>query len=205
MNRELTFVVLSLSFITVISTIIGCTDQEKEKTAIIKDNAELKKMVEKDQEMRQNDTLDMEPVDKVHRLKVMNLIASGQIRTNNDKLNAALILQHTALKFCNGSLVSISPENYYLAYELAKAVFDSGYKKSADMVAATYDRYLLYTEGYQKFGTQRVFDEKTNEEIWAPIDSATTDAEREKYGIKPLKELLKEHKMKAFPSVKSEK
>lgn len=165
-------------------------------------NKELEQLVGKDQEMRNNETLDMEPIDKTHRQRVMEMLANGQIITGQDKFNAALILQHTALTFCNEKLISISPENYYIAYKLSKSAFESGYKSAGNMTAATYDRYLLYTEGYQKYGTQRIYDEKANQEYWAPIDSTTTDAERAIYMVKPLKELLKEYKMQPLKKVK---
>ena len=70
------------------------------------------------------------------------------------------------------------------------------------MTAATYDRYLLYTAGYQKYGTQRVLDELTGEEVWAPINKETTDEERAKYNVPVLKELLKNYKMKPFKNPK---
>ena len=162
------------------------------------DNAELKSMVVKDQEIRENDTLDWEPIDKTHREQVMWLLANGKVITSEDKLNAALLLQHTALTFCNGELKSISPENYLMAHQLSKSAFESGAKNAAYMTAVTYDRYLLYTTGMQKFGTQRVLDDISKEEVWAPIDPQTTDAERTKYNVPPLNELLKKYKMKAF-------
>ena len=172
------------------------------KISDVSNNKELEQLVVKDQEMRNNDTLDMEPIDKMHRHQVMELLADGQVITGQDKFNAALILQHTALTFCNEKLVSISPENYYLAYKLSKSAFESGYKNAGNMTAATYDRYLLYTEGYQKYGTQRIYDEKTEEEYWAPIDSNTTDEERAIYMVKPLKKLLKEYKIQPFKKEK---
>lgn len=170
--------------------IIGC----KPKTL---NNEELGKMVIKDQEMRTSDNGEpLEPADQAHRLRVMELLANGQIKTAIDKFNAALILQHTALTFCNEKLVSISPENYYLAYELCKSAFESGYKEAGYLTAATYDRYMLYTQGYQKYGTQKIYDDKTDQMLWAPIDSSTTDEERQKYNVQPLTELLKENPMK---------
>lgn len=196
MIKKFTKITVPFAFILGIILLCSCNDFPLKEIQNVVDNAELGKMVKKDQEMRQNNTLDMEPIDKTHRLKVMGMLANGQLRTNKDKLNAALILQHTALTFCNEKLVSISPENYYLAYQLSKSVFDSGYKKNADMVAVTYDKYLPYTKSYQKYGIQRVFDQKNNEEYWSPIDSTTTDAERAMYMIKPIKELLKEYRMK---------
>lgn len=176
--------------------LLGLLSCKKNQEIIISDNIELKNMVIKDQEMRQLDTLDMEPLDKKHRMKVMEMLAQGKVKTQKDKFNAALILQHTALTYCDQKLVSISPENYYLAYQLVKNSFEEGDTSVAMMVATTYDRYLLYTEGFQKYGTQRVYDESTDSFLWAPIDKTTTDQERAKYKIKPLLDLLKECKMK---------
>jgi hypothetical protein len=100
--------------------IAGCKVQNKITSTGLSDNPQLKELVRIDQQMRQSDTVvEMEPIDKQHRAVVMFLLATGQIKTNTDKFNASLILQHTALTFCNGKLVSISPENYLLAYQLA--------------------------------------------------------------------------------------
>jgi hypothetical protein len=191
----------SILFCAIIVT-TGCKVRNQAVTKNANDNSELKRLVIIDQQMRQNDTLAMEPIDKKHRAVVMSLLANGLIKTNQDKFNAALILQHTALTFCNGKLVSISPENYLLAHELTKSAFEAGDKSAAYMAAVTYDRYLLYTEGYQKYGTQRVNDETTGEEIWAPIDPNISDKERTKYNVPPLAELLKKYKMKPFPNKK---
>ena len=69
------------------------------------------------------------------------------------------------------------------------------------IVALNYDRYLLYTFGYQKFGTQLVFDDKTQEMLLAPIDTTlSSDEERKKYYVEPLKVLLKKYKIKPMPS-----
>jgi hypothetical protein len=181
----------------------GCKVLNKTTSTGLSDNMQLKELVRMDQQMRQSDTVvEMEPIDKQHRAIVMTLLANGQIKTSTDKFNASLILQHTALTFCNGKLASISPENYFLAYQLAKSAFESGDKSSRYMTAATYDRYSLYTEGYQKYGTQRVPDEVTGEEVWAPIDPKTTDEERAKYSVPPLRDLLKKYKLKPFPNSK---
>lgn len=178
--------------------ICSCKSTYQTQQVIIDDNPELKEMVRKDQEIRQNDTLDWEPIDQTHRERVMWLLANGKVRTNEDKLNASLLLQHTALTFCSDELKSISPENYLMAHQLARSAFEGGEKGAAYMTAVTYDRYLLYTAGYQKYGTQRVPDEVTGEEVWAPIDTKTTDEERAKYNVPSLKELLKKYRMKPF-------
>jgi hypothetical protein len=185
-------------FITffILSVLSGCVSQGKNSQ---RNNAELEKLVARDQEMRATDTDEpMEPTDKIHRKRIMEMLTAGDIKTVEDKFNAALILQHTALTYCNGELQSISPENYFLAYSLARSAFELGYSDAAYMTAATYDRYMLYTEGFQKYGTQKIYDEKTDKMLWAPIDTTTTDQERAIYKVKPLKELLKEAKMKPF-------
>lgn len=146
--------------------------------------------------LRQSDSNDpLEISDRVRRKKVLQLLAEDKIVTDNDKFHAAYILNHTGLVFCDGSVKSVSAENYYLAYQLAKSSFENGNEEARYFTAAFYDRYLLYTKGFQKYGTQRVFED--NQELWAPIDPLTTDEEREHYGIESLKELLKKHKMKS--------
>jgi len=153
------------------------------------DNEDLKLMVLKDQEIRKDNTTNYELIDKNHRKKVFELLSYGKIITANDKLNAALILQHTALNYCDNNLKSESVENYYLAYCLSKSAFDDGVTAAGPFVATTYDRYLLYTIGYQKYGTQRLYDEEKDREYLAPIDPNTTDEERIQLQIPTLKEL----------------
>jgi hypothetical protein len=178
--------------------LLGC-NTTSQQTDLLKNNAELEQMVIDDQEMRKSESDEpMEPKDKIHRQRVMELLSENLIKTPTDKFNAALILQHTALTYCNDDLKSISSENYYLAYTLAKSSMETGNKEAAYLVAATYDRFLLYTEGYQKYGTQQVYYEEEDDMLWAPIDTLTTDEERKIYGVKGLSDLLKEAKMKTF-------
>lgn len=67
-------------------------------------------------------------------------------------------------------------------------------------MALNYDRYLLFSAGYQKFGTQFVFDRETDEMLLAPIDtSLSNDVERAAHDVEPLRELLSKYKMKPFP------
>lgn len=174
----------------------GC-DSNIEKTDIItKDNQSLIEMVKRDQEIREpNFDEPTEPIDQTHREKVFELLAKNEIKTNADKLNAALILQHTALTFCNGELKSINPENYLLAHKLSLEVFNNG-GEVGNMVAITLDRYLTFTQGYQKYGTQQLYDEGSDSMYWVPIDSTTTDKERATHQVEPLKQLLKQAPMK---------
>jgi hypothetical protein len=163
------------------------------------DNAEIKRMAELDQQMRIEDKTGLEEQDEKHRKRIFELLANGLVITPKDKFRAALILQHTGLAYCNNELKSISAENYFLAYQLCKSAADAGDTTALYFSAVTLDRYLAMTAGYQKYGTQKFYDEKTDAMLWAPIDSTTTDAERAKYNIKPLSELLKEAPVKAWP------
>ncbi|MCA6363715.1 MAG: hypothetical protein IM638_11815 [Bacteroidetes bacterium] len=163
------------------------------------DNPEIKRMAELDQQMRIEDKPGLEEQDSKHRKRIFELLANGQVITPKDKFRAALILQHTGLEYCNNTLKSLSAENYLLAYQLSKSAGDAGDTAALYFSALALDRYLSLTEGYQKYGTQQFYDEKTDAMLWSPIDSTTTDAERAKYGIKPLAELLKEAPMKPWP------
>jgi len=70
------------------------TSRYLKKTNTIKLNSELEQMMIDDQEMRMSDSDEpMEPKDKIHRQRVMELLSKNLIRTPIDKFNAALILQ----------------------------------------------------------------------------------------------------------------
>jgi hypothetical protein len=181
----------------------------------INDNELIRELYLKDIEIREldakTDTVNLEAYDKKHREKIFELLAENKIITANDKYRAALILQHTVAKFCDGELTSISPENFLLAYKLSTTAL-SMLEKEKDtttlskghiqrMIALNYDRYLLYSFGFQKFGTQFVFDDKTEEMLLAPIDTTlSSDAERAKYYVEPINLLLKKYKMKPMPN-----
>lgn len=179
-----------LLLIIVLLTFHSCENE----TPVISDCQELIGMRKADEEMRISDSDEpWEPSDKKRRLRVLELLVSGKIKTHQDKMNAALILDHTGLYFCNDEMKSVSPENYYLAYLLAKSSLENGNNEAAYFTAVTYDRYQLFTTGIQKFGTQKVF--KDGKEFLAPIDSSTTDEERSRYCIPLLKELLKQNEI----------
>lgn len=152
------------------------------------DNTELAAIAAEDQAVRmgKDDTAS----DDARRRRVMELLATGAVATPQDKFNAGLVLQHTGLTFCDGTLTSLSAENYLLAHELLKAAMAGGVKEAPQLVAATIDRYLSFTEGTQKYGTNRVIDQETGEEQLVPIDRSVTDAERARYGVPPLDSLL---------------
>ena len=181
----------------------------------VDENPLIEKLYLKDIEIRaldeKTDTVNLESYDKKHREQIFQLLADDKVITAKDKMRAAWILQHTNAKLCNGEVTSISSENFLLAYKLSSTAL-SMLEKEKDtltlkkghlqrIIALNYDRYLLYTYGYQKFGTQFVFDDTSKEMILAPIDTTlSNDAEREKYFVEPLDVLLRKYKMKPMPS-----
>ncbi|MDX1904997.1 MAG: hypothetical protein SFU27_12640 [Thermonemataceae bacterium] len=205
MNRL--FIKSFLFFLFVV--IVSCSTIRKDKLKV--DNSLIKEIYLKDIEIREldakTDTVNLEEYDKKHREQIFQLLAENKVITSRDKIRAAWILQHTAAKFCDGELTSLSSENFLLAYKLSSSAL-SQLEREKDtltikkeniprIIALNYDRYLLFTYGYQKFGTQFVFDDKTKEMLLAPIDTTlSSDAERKKYNVEPLNLLLSKYKMK---------
>ena len=97
------------------------------------------------------------------------------------------------MTFCGKKLVSKSADNYLIAHYLFINAYEGGYKDALYLIAASIDRYLSMTEGYQKYGTNRENDQVTGKEELIPIDRKTTDSERAKYGVPPLATLLKQY------------
>lgn len=154
-------------------------------------NADLKALAQEDQAFRRGAKIERSDEDRIDL--VLHLLAKGADQTAEDKFNAALVLQHTPLDFCEKRLVSKSADNYLLAHYLAEQSFAAGYQPARILVAQTIDRYLSFTVGRQKYGTNRVINQETGKEELVPIDRSTTDAERAKYGVPSLKELLKRY------------
>ena len=185
MRRKIHFVIL-----IVVSTFYftNCGSTKKNH------NIELQKLVVADQKDRMSGSDEpWEPKDELRRKRIFVLLANNKILTAKDKLNAALILQHTGMVFCNKKLKSKSMENHYLAYQLSKAAYRQGSEKARRYIALTYDRYSWMAFGYQKYGTQSTFID--DQEVWVKIDTKTSDEERVKYNIAPLAELLKQKSM----------
>ena len=130
--------------------------------------------------------------DDERRSRVLEMLAEGTVVTPVDKYNAGLVLQHTGLIYCGEELKSLSVENYLLAHFLFKQALAGGVTESAYLVAASIDRYLSFARGYQKYGTNRVFDPATDQEYLVPIDRGVSDEERAAYGVPALRELLQQ-------------
>ncbi|WP_263380747.1 hypothetical protein [Granulicella paludicola] len=150
----------------------------------------LKQLVQEDQDSRMGKSVTRSDQDRIKL--VLELIAKGSLKGPQDQFDAALVLQHTPLTLCDGKLVSMSADNYLMAHYLFISAYEGGYKDARYLIAASIDRYLSFTEGYQKYGTNRVNNQVTGKEELVPIDRKTTDEERAKYGVPPLSELLKQ-------------
>ena len=128
-------------------------------------NQLLRELAKEDQDYRRGKKVarsDQERLDIV-----LSLVGRGEVKVPEDKANAALVLQHASFTFCDGRLVSRSPDNYLRAHYLAMNAFDDGYKEARHLVAQTIDCYLSMTEGYQKYGTQRLNDPETGKRSWS--------------------------------------
>ena len=177
--------VIQSLFVLLSVTSVSCSPTKQNQSIAKEDNPLIEEMYKKDIEIREldakTDTVNLESYDKVHREKIFQLLSENKVITPKDKIRAAWILQHTAAKICDGELTSLSPENFLLAYKLSSSALSMLETKNDTatirkqniprIIALNYDRYLLYTFGYQKFGTQFVFDDKTGEMLLAPIDT----------------------------------
>lgn len=151
----------------------------------------LRQLAKEDQDSRMGKHVERTDDERVKI--VLEYVAEGTLKGPEDQFDAALILQHTPLKTCGKQLVSESADNYLIAHYLFISAYAGGDKDALFLIAASMDRYLWLTEGYQKYGTNRVFNDATGKEEWVPIDRKTTDSERAKYGVPPLAELLKQY------------
>jgi|SRR5215831_6861872 len=167
-------------------------------SALSAQNADLKALADEDQAVQFGKEVARSPQDR-DKL-VLELLAKGAAQTPQDKFNAAIVLQHTPLDFCEGRLISKSPDNYLLGHYLAKQAYAGGYKPAGVLVAQSIDRYLTFTEGRQLYGTNRLNNQKTGKEELVPIDRSFPDSERVKLGLPTLEQLLK-----AYPEQKPEK
>jgi len=210
--KHLTIKLFSILFLV---SLAGCAYKTKNKITLLDDNPLIKELYDKDLEIREldarTDTINLEEYDKKHREQIFQILAENKVVTPKDKIRSAWILQHTAAKLCDGELTSISPENFLLAYKLSSSAL-SQLETEKDtltirkenvprIIALNYDRYLLFSFGYQKFGTQFVFDEKTDRMLLAPIDTTlANDREREKHNVEPLSVLRNKYKIKPMPN-----
>lgn len=202
---------IKLFYFLLLIVSIKCSGQSSTSNIDTMDNELILEIYQKDLEIRQldalTDTVHLETYDSKHRELIFELLAKNMVKTARDKIRAAWILQHTAAKICSGELTSISPENYLLAYKLSSSALAQLERENDTatirkesirrIIALNYDRYLLFSHGYQMFGTQFVFDEESGEMVLAPIDTnLISDQERMLHNVEALPVLLSKYKMK---------
>lgn len=81
--------------------------------------------------------------DAERRKRTQELLNDGQLRSADDYYCAAMVLQH-----------GDKPDDFLLSHILATASLKLGREKSAWLVAASLDRYLMKIEQPQIFGSQ---------------------------------------------------
>ena len=143
---------------------VSCTSTDPVHEAVV-DNKELFKIIEADQQDREElikiletnqkdlvaaGQIDYEQVigslslrDEARRLKVKELLATGQVRTGQDFVRAALVFQHG-----NAS------DDILLAHILSVTAMSKDNVDARRMSAITLDRYLHRIGQPQVFGTQ---------------------------------------------------
>lgn len=169
-------------FLIILLPLAGCIERRTQATFDKETSVsrELAAMVEEDQRIRYNDSLEwsvVAAIDLKHRQRIFELLVKGEITEPKNLYHAALILQHAEPSSCQ--------ECYYLAYLLAYEAVARGYEEARNLTATCLDRYLVFSGLPQKYGTQFNRD-STGHWYLFEIDSLTTDSERQVWDVKPL-------------------
>ncbi len=148
-------------------------------------NKKLEEIFKGDQQDRLNPLFNKKPKffikrDAIRRKKIQEIFQKGGLKTGRDYYIAAMIFHH-------GPTIKDAKR----AITFSQKSFEFNYNKARWLCAATVDRLLTKKGKRQKFGTQ--FFKKTQKSSWVlrPINLKTTDAERAKFNVSPLKEIKK--------------
>ena len=146
----------------------------------------LKQLFEEDQKERTGDDVKWDLVfanDNIRQEKVRALLRSGKVENATDLYHAAMIFHHAP-----------SIHDSKTAQRLAKRALELGNEEARWLFAAATDRLLMKVGKRQKFGTQfletvKITDlGKVKRQLALyPCDKGTTDAERAKYNVPPLR------------------
>ncbi len=85
---------------------------------------------------------------------------------------------------------SSSRNDVWRAHELCMTAAELGYDNARWLAAPAYDRWLMYQDRPQKYGTQFPFNGE-RWELW-PVDPATTDDERAEWHVPSLEASLRQ-------------
>lgn len=112
------------------------------------------------------------------RKEVLKMLANGGVRTADDFYRAAFFFHHGK-----------NFQSYALAIALAVVSHHLGEQWGKNLYALAVDRFLLSINQPQYFGTQ--FRLEKGKWRVSPYNKKTTDKERRKYFVEPIKKALK--------------
>lgn len=148
----------------------------------MKDNPELQKMADDDQNARKADRINWKILnreDSLRRVRIFVLLQEDKVKTAKDNFNSGIVFQHGGDTISSGMAVK--------SFEKALKM-DPGLNRW--WYAAAVDRDLMYRKKPQIYGTQFIKDKTTNSK-WAryKIDtSKITDEQRKYYSVETLQE-----------------
>lgn len=152
---------------------------------------ELRDMARADQLARMPPNESDSLADAKRQGRVLELLAEGAIQDPESQEHAASILHNAGVTIADGKLVALSRDDYLLAYLLAKSAAEHGRPTARALAASALDKYLVFSDKPQKYGTQTLLDLKTNMMYVPPVDPSTTDSERAEWNIEPLSKFMK--------------
>jgi len=178
-----------ISFVLLLFIIFSGCVEKRTRPPVTRETAvsrELLAIVERDQQLRYNDTLDYAIIaesDRSNRERIYELLARGEITESKNLFHAAIILQYADPSSC--------PECFLLAYHLSLEAVNRGFDDARSLAATSLDRYLVFTGHPQKYGTQ-IGTDSVGVSYLYEYDNLTTDSMRRLWDIPPL-DSLKAH------------
>ncbi|MEO1054225.1 MAG: hypothetical protein AAFX87_26535 [Bacteroidota bacterium] len=144
---------------------------------------ELKRLFDEDQQECLNQPPNGTPAYAAFRKKLKERIRRVQLLLETDKQFSGQDYFHACIMFLHGDC----PEDFWQAYNFGLKSVDLDYPEAKRFTAAAYDRWLMYQGKPQKYGLQYVPD-GVRLRLW-DVDPETTDEERAKWDVPPLKQL----------------
>lgn len=153
-------------------------------TCLAANNDRLRELYTADQAERQgqlstDDWQELSKRDAARRTEVREALMLGQLRTAKDFHHAAMIMQH-------GDAL----EDIRMAHALASvsAAMNPTDRSASWLIAASWDRMLMYQKRPQWYGTQYVRGDDGSWVLYQIDESAVTDQDRTKLGAPTLAE-----------------
>lgn len=164
-----------------IALLLGLAFSAQAYCAPLGANEELKSMIVMDQQDRTAKKIDWKAVgqrDKERADRVGQMLSDGAIKTAEDYYNAAMIFHHAG-----------DGEEIKLAFALAtlSAKLAPEHPAPKWLAAAAWDRYMMWKNLPQWYGTQSQVSQQTGEQTLYPIHpSAISDEERKAANVPVL-------------------